>query len=57
MSAKELMTHEEIKEMQRKIDQGILLAQQRLVARAKRDNSYLVFSRNGQVIEVPANEL
>jgi hypothetical protein len=54
---KELMTHEEIKEMQREIDQGILLAQQRLVARTKRDNSYLVFSRNGQVVEVPASEL
>lgn len=47
----------EVAEMQRKIDEGIFLAQERLVKRAKHDNLTLVIVRNGQVVEIPAEEL
>ena len=44
-------------ELARRIDKGILLAQTRLIEKAKRDNLTLVVRRNGRVMEVPAGEL
>ncbi|MBQ1973183.1 MAG: hypothetical protein II222_02365 [Paraprevotella sp.] len=51
------MTEQEVAEMQRKIDEGILRAQQKLIARAKHDNIPLVMARDGKVVEVPPEEL
>lgn len=49
-----IMNELEVAEMQRKIDEGILLAQERLIKRAKHDNLTLVVARNGQVVELSA---
>lgn len=51
------MNELEVAEMQRKIDEGIFLAQERLIKRAKHDNLTLVIVRNGQLVEIPAEEL
>lgn len=52
-----LMSEDEIYEMQRKIDEGIYLAQTRLIERARHNRTTLVIARNGQVVEVMADEL
>ena len=51
------MNEREKIELARRIDKGILLAQTRLIEKAKRDNLTLVVLRNGRVMEVPAGEL
>lgn len=51
------MSEKEVTEMQRKIDEGILLAQTRLMKRAKHDNISLVVARNGKVVEIKPEEL
>lgn len=51
------MNERERIEMQRRIDKGILLAQTRLIERAKHDNLSLVVRRSGVVVEIPAAEL
>lgn len=51
------MSEKEFTEMQKKIDQGILLAQERLIQRAQHDNETLVVVRDGQVVEVKPEEL
>ena len=51
------MSEAEVYEMQRKIDEGIRLAQKRLIALAKHNNTTLVIARNGIVVEVDAHEL
>lgn len=51
------MSDKEIREMQKRIDRGILLAQSRLVKRARHNDFRLVIFRDGQVMEVAAEEL
>jgi len=51
------MSERDIAELQRRIDKGILLAQTRLIERAKHEGYSLVVRRNGIVREVPASEL
>ncbi len=51
------MSEDEVYEMQRKIDEGIYLAQKRLVERAKHNHTTLIIAREGQVVEVKAEEL
>ncbi len=51
------MSEAEVAEMQRKIDQGIHLAQERLIERAKHNHTTLIISRNNKVVEVKADEL
>lgn len=51
------MSESEKREMQRRIDQGIMLAQTRLIERAKRENTTLVVRRGNTILEIPANEL
>ena len=51
------MSEREINEMQQKIDQGILLAQRRLVERARLFHSTLVVQRDGRVVELMPDEL
>lgn len=46
------MTVEEVEDMQRRIDKGILLAQQRLVKRYTREEYKMIVFRNGQVTEL-----
>ena len=54
---KMIMSEDEVYEMQRKIDEGIYLAQERLIARAKHKHTTLDIAREGQVVEVRADEL
>lgn len=51
------MNERERTDMQRRIDQGIILAQTRLIERAKREGGTLVVRRGNAILEVPANEL
>ena len=51
------MSEIEIEQMQEKIDAGILLAQQRLKEKAKKENGELVIMRDGKVMHVKADEL
>jgi len=51
------MTEEEIKEMQEKINAGILLAQKRLIEKTKKENGELVVVRNGKVVRIKAKDL
>lgn len=51
------MSQEDIEEMGRKIDEGILRAQERLIERARHDNSSLVIARDGIVVEISASDL
>lgn len=51
------MNDREIKDMQRRIDEGIVLAQERLVERSRLFGSTLVVTRGGKVVELLAEEL
>lgn len=51
------MSEREITEMQRLIDEGIVLAQERLVERSRLFHSTLVIARGGKVMEVMPDEL
>lgn len=42
----------ELKDMQRRIDEGIMLAQRRLAVRAREDNQSLVVCQEGEIVEV-----
>ncbi len=44
-------------EIQRRLDQGIRLAQQRLVSQAKHDGHSLVVIRDGKLQEIPATDI
>ncbi len=57
MSAKRTMTDSDIEEIQRRIDEGIRLAQQRLVQQAKHDDLSLVVVRDGVLMELKAKDL
>lgn len=52
MSFETYPTDEEIKCLRMTIEKGIILAQQRLVARAQKDGFTLVACPDGQVIEI-----
>lgn len=47
----------EIEQMQEKIDAGILLAQQRLKERVKKEDGELVIMRDGKITHVKAEDL
>jgi len=57
MSTRTTMTDHEVEEMQRLIDEGILLAQHRLCQRAMHDGLTLIVTRNGKLMELKANEI
>ena len=46
------MSEIEIKQMQEKIDAGILLAQKRLIEKTKKENGELVVVRDGKVVRI-----
>ena len=47
----------EIKELQERIDAGILLAQRRLIERTRKENGDLVVVRDGKVVRLHPDEL
>ena len=51
------MTDIDIEKMQEKIDAGILLAQQRLKEKCKKENGELVVMRDGEVAHITADDL
>ena len=54
---REAMNKEEVKIMQDKIVKGVELAYSRLMIQKQKDNSELVFSRNGKIVNVKARNL
>ena len=53
----ESMSELELEQMQEKIDAGILLAQQRLKERVKKENGELIVMRDGKVTHLKADEI
>ncbi|MBR3589426.1 MAG: hypothetical protein IKK89_03465 [Alistipes sp.] len=51
------MSDFELRELQERIDAGILLAQRRLIERTRRDNGDLVVVRNGEVVRLTPDQL
>lgn len=51
------MTKTEIKQMQEKINAGILLARKRLIEKTKKKNGKLVVVRDGKVVRIKAKDL
>ena len=51
------MSEIEIKQMQEKINAGILLARKRLIEKAKKENGELVVLRDGKVVRIKAKDL
>ena len=51
------MSEIEIKQMQEKIDAGILLAQNRLIEKTKKEDGELVVVRDGKVVRIKARDL
>ncbi|WP_347281930.1 hypothetical protein [uncultured Alistipes sp.] len=51
------MSEIEIKQMQEKINAGILLARKRLVEKARKEDGELVVVRDGKVVRVKARDL
>lgn len=51
------MSDREIADMQQRIDQGIILAQQRLVERSRLFHTTLVVTREGHVVELLPEDL
>lgn len=51
------MSEIEIKQIQEKIDAGILLAQKRLIEKTKKEDGELVIVRDGKVVRIKANDL
>lgn len=51
------MTDKEIRDMQRRIDEGIRVAQERLWHRAQFNHQTLVVARNGKIVEfIPSDD-
>lgn len=51
------MSEIEIKQMQEKINAGILLARKRLVEKARKEDGELVVVRDGKVVRIKARDL
>lgn len=51
------MSEVEIKKLQEKIDAGIILAQKRLIEKAKKEDGELVILQDGRVVRVKAKDL
>ncbi len=57
MQTVEIMGELELEQMQEKIDAGILLAQQRLIEKCKKEDGELVIMRDGEVTHITAEDL
>ena len=51
------MSEIEIKQMQEKINPGILLASKRLIEKTKKEDGELVVVRDGKVVRIKARDL
>ena len=51
------MSEVEIKQMQEKINAGILLARKRLIEKTKKERGELVIVRDGKVVRIKAKDL
>ena len=51
------MSEIEIKQMQEKINAGILLARKRLIEKTKKEDSEYVVVRDGKVVRIKARDL
>lgn len=51
------MSEFEIRQLQERIDAGVLLAQKRLIERTKRENGYLIVMRDGKIMHIDPDEL
>ena len=51
------MSELELEQLQEKIDAGILLAQQRLKERVKKEDGELVIMRDGKITHLKADEI
>ena len=51
------MTETKIKQMQEKINAGILLARKRLIEKTKKEDGELVVVRDGKVVRIKAKDL
>lgn len=51
------MSEIEIRQMQEKINAGILLARKRLIEKAKKEDGELVVMRDGKVVRIKARDL
>ena len=51
------MSETEIKQMQEKINAGILLARKRLIEKTKKEDGELVIVRDGKVVRIKAKDL
>ncbi len=51
------MSEIEIKQMQEKINAGILLARKRLIEKTRKEDGELVVVRDGKVVRIKAREL
>lgn len=51
------MSEIEIKQMQEKINAGILLARKRLVEKTRKEDGELVIVRDGKVVRIKARDL
>lgn len=57
MKKSKAMSELELQEMQQKIDDGLLLAQKRLIAQKKKDNGELVIVYEGEIMQVKARNI
>jgi len=57
MSSKKKINEPELALMQQRIDEGILLAQHRLLDRAQHDGLSLIICQGGVVADVPAQKI
>ena len=57
MQTVEPMSELEIEQMQEKIDAGILLAQQRLKDKVKKEDGELVVMRDGKITHLKADDI
>ena len=57
MKSLQTMSEVEIKQMQEKINAGILLARKRLIERTKKEDGELVIVRDGKVVRIKAKDL
>lgn len=57
MQTVEPMSELEIEQMQEKIDAGILLAQQRLKEKVKKEDGELVVMRDGKITHLKADDI
>jgi hypothetical protein len=56
MSSKKTNTHD-VQLMQQRIDEGILLAQRRLLNRGLHDDLSFIICQGGRICDVPATEI